>query len=235
MSATQSSRGWERYAWLAGIVFVLALVAEAVVSAGVPLNQNDSATKIANGLYEHRQRLLVVACLSIVYAVAFLLYLWKLYAVLRGDPQRPQTLAALALVGGVLFVTLHAVSDIGITGMLGAKVAEYSAQHDPGISYTLYLLTFALDSVGDVLSSVFWVVTGLFALRTALLPRWLGWASILTGILLFLQGFGLGGVIATFGLGLDLIGFVLLLIFVFVSSALLFRRDKGSALLRAEA
>ena len=235
MSATQSSRGWERYAWLAGIVFVLALVAEAVVSAGVPLNQNDSATKIANGLYEHRQRLLVVACLSIVYAVAFLLYLWKLYAVLRGDPQRPQTLAALALVGGVLFVTLHAVSDIGITGMLGAKVAEYSAHHDPGISYTLYLLTFALDSVGDVLSSVFWVVTGLFALRTALLPRWLGWASILTGILLFLQGFGLGGVIATFGLGLDLIGFVLLLIFVFVSSALLFRRDKGSALLRAEA
>lgn len=170
MSATQSSRGWERYAWLAGIVFVLALVAEAVVSAGVPLNQNDSATKIANGLYEHRQRLLVVACLSIVYAVAFLLYLWKLYAVLRGDPQRPQTLAALALVGGVLFVTLHAVSDIGVTGMPGAKVAEYSAQHDPGISYTLYLLTFALDGVGDVLSSVFWVVTGLFALRTALLP-----------------------------------------------------------------
>jgi len=132
VSAAQSSRGWERYAWLAGIVFVLALVAEAVVSAGVPLNQNDSATKIANGLYEHRQRLLVVAFLSIVYAVAFLLYLWKLYAVLRGDPQRPQTLAALALVGGVLFVTLHAVSDIGITGMLGAKVAEYSAHHDPG-------------------------------------------------------------------------------------------------------
>src|SRR5580765_1188864 len=193
VSATQSSRGRGRYAWLAGIVFVLALVAEADVSAGVPLNQNDSATKIANGLYEHRQRLLVVACLSIVYAVAFLLYLWKLYAVVRGDPQRPQTLAALAPVGGVLFVTRHAVSDIGITGMLGAKVAEYGAHHDPGISYTLYLSTFALDSVGDVLSSVFWVVTGLFALRTALLPRWLGWASILTGIMLFLQGFGLGG------------------------------------------
>jgi heme A synthase len=78
-------------------------------------------------------------------------------------------------------------------------------------------------------------VTGLLAIRTALLPRWLGWASILTGILLFLQGFGLGGVIATFGLGLDLVGVVLLLIFVFVSSALLFRRDKRGALLRAEA
>jgi Domain of unknown function (DUF4386) len=214
---------------------VLALVAEAVVSVGVPLNQNDSATKIANGLYEHRQRLLAVAFLSIVYAVAFLLYLWKLYGVLRGDSQLPQSLAALALAGGVLFVTLHAVSDIGITGILGAKVAGYSAHHDPGISYTLYLLTFALDSVGDVLSSVFWIVTGLFALRAALLPRWLGWASILTGILLFLQGFGLGGVIASFGLVLDLIGFLLLLIFVLVSSALLFRRDRGGALLGAQA
>jgi hypothetical protein len=30
----------------------------------------------------------------------------------------------LVLVGGVLFVTLHAVSDIGITGLLGAKLAS---------------------------------------------------------------------------------------------------------------
>jgi hypothetical protein len=31
---------------------VLALVAESAVSVGVPLNPNDSPTKIANGLYE---------------------------------------------------------------------------------------------------------------------------------------------------------------------------------------
>ena len=226
---TVSSGASGRLVWLAGVVFVVALVAESVVSIGVPLDQNDSATKIANGLYEHRQRLLIVACLSIVYAVAFLLYLWKLYEILRGDPQRPRPLATLALIGGVLFVTLHAVSDIGITGMLGAKVAEYSAHHDPGIAYTLYLLTFALDSVGDVLSSVFWVGAGLIGLQTAVLPRWLCWISILTGCLLFLQGFGLGGVIATFGLALDLVGFLLLLAFVLASTAVLFRRDDAQA------
>ena len=229
VTETRSSPEYGRYAWLAGVVFVVALVAESVVSGGVPLNQNDSATKIAKELYEHRQRLLIVACISIIYAVAFLLYLWKLHGILRGDPLRPRALASLALVGGVLFVTLHAVSDIGITGMLGAKVAEYSAQHDPGISYTLYLLTFALVSVGDVLSSVFWIAPGLVALRTAVLPRWLGWASILTGILLFIQGFGLGGVIASFGLVLDLVGFVLLLAVVLVSSVVLFRRDPPTA------
>jgi hypothetical protein len=57
------------------------------------------------------------------------------------------------------------------------------------------------------------------------LPRWLGWIAILAGILLFLQGFGLGGVIASFGLVLDLIGFVLFLIFVLVSSLILLRRE----------
>jgi hypothetical protein len=70
----ENSRAWERYAWLAGVVFVVALVAESVASAVVPLNQNDSAAKIAAELYKHRDTLLVVACVSIVYAVAFLIY-----------------------------------------------------------------------------------------------------------------------------------------------------------------
>ena len=40
-----------------------------------------------------------------------------------------------------------------------------------------------------------------------------------------LQGFGLGGVIASFGLVLDLIGFLLFLIFVLVSSVILLNRE----------
>jgi hypothetical protein len=50
----------------------------------------------------------------------------------------------------VLFVTLHAVSDIGITGMPGARVASYSAANDQGLSFSLCYLTYALDSVPDV-------------------------------------------------------------------------------------
>ena len=38
----------------AGIVFVVALLAETAISAGLPINQNDSATKIASQLQEHR-------------------------------------------------------------------------------------------------------------------------------------------------------------------------------------
>ena len=218
----------ERYAWVAGIVFVVALAAEIVVALGVKLTENDSAAKIAKGLHAHETRLTVIACLSIVYAVMFVIYLGALHNLLRGDSDRTRALGSLVLVGGVLFVTLHAVSDIGITGLVAAKLASYGAQHDPGLSYTLYLTTFALESVGDVFGSLFAFATGALVLRSRVLPRWLGWASILAGSMLFLQGFGLGGVIASFGLVLDLIGFLLLLVFVLVSSAILVMRNSAA-------
>ena len=223
--SARSSRAWERYAWVAGIIFVIALLAEIVVALGVGLTQNDSAAKIASGLHEHRDRLLVIACLSVVYATAFLIYLCGLYNLLRGDTDRARILGSLVLVGGVLFIALHAVSDIGITGLVGAKIASFGYRHDPGVAYTLYLMTYALESVGDVFGSLSAVAAGLLVIRSGVLPRWLGWVSILAGIMLFLQGFGLGGVIASFGLIFDLIGFVLFLIFVLVSSVILLGRE----------
>lgn len=210
----------DRRAWSAGIVFVLALLAEAVISAGIPVNQDDSAAKIAGAVREHRDAVLIAAYLSAVYAVAFVVYLAKLHDLLRGAAPGARVMHSLALVGGVLLVALHGVSDIGIYGLLGGKLATYG---DEGISYTLYLLTFALDSVGDVFGSVFLVSAGLLAIRGRVLPRWLAWMAVIAGGLLFLQGFGLGGVIATYGLVLDLVGFVLFLLFVLLSSALLLR------------
>jgi hypothetical protein len=69
MAAARTSSAWGRYAWVAGILYVVALVAETVVGLlGGAVSQNDSAAKIANVLYDHRGRLLVITCLSVVYA-----------------------------------------------------------------------------------------------------------------------------------------------------------------------
>lgn len=40
------------------------------------------------------------------------------------------------------------VSDIGITGLPGAELASFGSQHDQGMAYTLYLMTFGSGSVG---------------------------------------------------------------------------------------
>ena len=224
--ATRTRSAWARYAWAAGILYVAALVAETMVGVlGGGLSQNGSAAKIANTLYDHHGRLLVVTYLSVVYAAMFLIYLSKLYDLLRQDTDRTRFLGSLMLVGGALFIALHAVSDVGIFGLLGAKLASFGSQHDQGVSYTLYLMTYGLDSVADVFGSLFALAAGVLVIGSGVLPRWLGWASILAGILFFLQGFGLGGVIASFGLVLDLIGFVLFLIFVLVSSVLMLARQ----------
>ena len=178
VATTGTSSAWQRYAWVAGIVFVIAFVAETVISAGVGVNQNDSAAKIANALHGHRETLLVVAYLSVVYAAMFLIYLGRLYDLLRGDTDRWRFLGSLVLSGGALFVALHAVSDIGIIGALGAKLAS---QHDPGVAYTLYLMTFGLDSAGDVFGSVFAVAAGVLVIDSGVLPRGLGWLSTSSG------------------------------------------------------
>jgi len=219
----------------AGVVFVVALVAEAVVSFGVGLGQDDSAAKVAHALDKHHRRLVVIACLSVVYAPMFLIYLIGLHGRLRGDTDRSRMLSLWVLVGGALMIAMHAVSDIGITGLLGAKVAAYAAQHDAGLSYSLYYLTFAVDSVGDVFGSLSLVAAGVLSIERGLLPRWLGRVAILAGILLFVQGFGLGGVIGTFGLVVDGIGFVLFLAFVLISSVtLMTRRVAAPRLVDAE-
>jgi hypothetical protein len=224
MATTTVTQRWERYAWAAGGLFVLALIAESIVSTGVGIDQDDSAETIASALLEHRTRLIVIACLSIIYALSFVIYLWRLHRLLHGLDDRARGVEFLAIGGGILFVTLHAVSDIGITGLLGAKLAEYGAKNDHGLSYALYLLTFALDSVGDIFGSVFAAAVGWTVLRTGALPKFLGWTMLVVAALFVVQGFGLGGVIATFGLAVDLVGFLLLLIFITTSSVILTRR-----------
>jgi hypothetical protein len=218
---------------MAGIVFVVALVAESVVSFGVGLGQNDGAAKVAHELAVHHRRLVVITCLSVIYAPMFVIYLTGLHGRLWADTDRSRLLGVWVLIGGSLMIAMHALSDIGITGLLGAKIATYSVGHQPGLSYTLYYLTFAVDSVGDVFGSLFLVAAGVLALERAVLPRWLCWMAIVSGMLLFVQGFGLGGVIGTFGLVVDGIGFVLFLVFVLMSSIRFLTRGrvKGNAAL----
>lgn len=224
MSGVSGSRALERYAWLGGILYVVALLAEGIASIGFKVSQDDSGTKIAHSLDEHHTRLILVFCLCILYVVGFVIYLTRLDDLLRRASAERRFFASWVLIGGVLFVTLHGVSDVGIYGLLAGKVAAYSAQHDPGLSYTLYLMTFALDSVGDVFASFFTLGTGLLVLETRVLPRWLAWIAVATSPFFLLQSFGLGGVVSSAGLALDLIGFLLFLIFVLVSSVMLLRR-----------
>lgn len=218
MVGTGSTRTLERYAWIGGVLYVVALIAETLISVGFRISQDDSAAKIASSLDDHHKRLILVFCLCILYVAGFVLYLTRLHHLLRRAGSERRFFTSWVLIGGVPFVTLHGVSDVGIYGLLAGKVAAYSVQQEHGLSYTLYLLTFALDSVGDLFGSFFLLGSGLVVLTTGVLPRWIGWVAVAASPFLFTQAFGIGGAVSNFGLVLDLVGFLLFLIFVLASS-----------------
>jgi hypothetical protein len=123
-----SPRMLERYAWIGGVLYVVALLAESVISLGFKISQDDSATKIANSLDDHHKRLILVFCLCILYVAGFVIYLTRLDDLLNQASHERRFFASWVLIGGVLFVTLHGVSDVGIYGLLAGEVAAYSAQ-----------------------------------------------------------------------------------------------------------
>jgi hypothetical protein len=67
--AMGSARALERYAWIGGVLYVVALITESVISLGFKISQDDSAAKIANSLDDHHKRLILVFCLSILSAI----------------------------------------------------------------------------------------------------------------------------------------------------------------------
>lgn len=227
MHSGSGVRALTRYAWVGGLLYVVALITETVISVGIKVDQNDSAAKIATALDVHHTRVVVVFCVSILYIVGFVFWLTRLDDLLRRVSNTRPFYVSWVLIGGVLFVTLHGTSDVGIIGVLATKVGPYSAHHDPGVSYMLYLLTFTIDSVADVFGSFFILGSGLIVLATGVFPRWVGWVAVTTSPFLLVQAFGLGGVVSTFGLVLDLIGFLLLLVFITASSVIgLVRNDR---------
>jgi hypothetical protein len=78
MESDARSRALERYAWIGGLLYVVALVSEGVISVGFKLSQDDSAAKIAHSLDDHHKRLILVFSISVLYAVGFVIWLTRL-------------------------------------------------------------------------------------------------------------------------------------------------------------
>src|SRR5689334_9238155 len=114
MGSGSGLRALTRFAWLGGLLYVVALITETVISVGIKVDQNDSAAKIATALDVHHTRVVVVFCISILYIVGFVFWLTRLDDLLRRASVTRPFYASWVLIGGVLFVTLHGTSDVGI-------------------------------------------------------------------------------------------------------------------------
>jgi hypothetical protein len=170
---------WERLAPLTGLLFV-AIVVAVFATGGSSPDPHDSALKVQDYYSKHHDKHTVLA-LTLGIAIPFLLFF---ISTLRHDLRRvggTGQLANAAFAGGAL-----AAAGFGILATVHLALTDAAGHAKTiGTAQTLNVLDgndFIPAAAG---LGVLVLAAGLSTVRHGGLPKWLGWAGIVIGILVF--------------------------------------------------
>jgi len=205
----------ERLAPLTGIAAAGFFLAEALVSGDTP-TIDDSAHDIVTFWEGHVTETELAAGFMGLSAVAFVWFGASLRSTLRAAGEGAARLGAIAHAGTVLVaVGLFTYASLGL-----ALVHSVGDVPD-SVTQTLTVLT------GEDLYQVFAVGTALLVLSTAIaimryevLPRWLGWVSLVLGAVALVVVF-LGALVP----GVGYIAWLLMVLWIPTVSVLIYRRQ----------
>jgi hypothetical protein len=178
------TRGWERFAPLSGVLFVLFTVASIVIGMS---NSPEDFPAPVNEIVEYYEddpgMIMLSAWLGLVGSFFLIWFGGSVRARLRDAGE--ERLGTIAFGGAVAAAAMGLLVD---TAHLAAALrADEDDKIEPATATALYDL--AVGTVGGGLPiaiAVFVAATGVAALRTEALPRWLGIVSLLLAILLFI-------------------------------------------------
>jgi hypothetical protein len=120
-------------------------------------------------------------------AVAFIWFARSLRAVLRRREGAEGRLSAIAFGGGV--AAAGSILVLPATNLLGALFADRLTAEQ---AQTFYLLGDVFLYPAAMCAAVLVAATAIIALRTALLPRWAAWASMVLALWLLIPPLGQG-------------------------------------------
>jgi len=171
-------RGWsERWSPLGGLVFAVAVIVVYAVASG---STGETPEEVIAYADKHEGEVVAQALLGLVSIPLVLWFVSGLYARLRRLPS--QTAPALVLGGGTAFtVLLFAALTIW-----SAPLADFPGDADPTAAANAYLLIddigwFALGGAG-VAFAVMSVAASVAALKSSIVPAWLGWLGAIVGL-----------------------------------------------------
>src|SRR3954449_6374057 len=118
--------GWERWAPLSGIVFVLLTIPTLFLPAKAPPSAGDPAAQWAAFVQDHRTAYLLSMCFSAVAVVAFLVFLATLATRLRAAGQ--DLLSVVALGGGLVTTAVWYVWAV-LRRCDGVDIPEWPRPH----------------------------------------------------------------------------------------------------------
>jgi hypothetical protein len=170
-------RGLERLAPLSGVVFVLLIVIGAIVGGETP-DTKDSQQSIVQFWTENDAARILSDAIGAWAVVFFMWFAATLRSVLRAAETGPARLASLSLAGATIAAT-------GLLCVLSIDFATAESAGDvPGeVTHTLTVLNNNFFFPMAAGYGIFLLAAGVLAVRTGVLPAWLGWAAIVIGVL----------------------------------------------------
>jgi hypothetical protein len=174
---------WERWAILSGALAVPFWIASvALISSKV---KGDKGAEILADYQKHSDATLAA---GLLWAIGILLFIWFLgslrsrYLAAEGGAGR---LTALAYGGGIAAATIAML--IPVADEVGALNKD---EIDASGAAVLHNFSDAFFVAAEYTLPVFFFASAILALRYAALPKWLGWFSVLIGIVLLIGPIG---------------------------------------------
>jgi hypothetical protein len=204
-----STSRWERFAPLTGVVFFILIAITLALSNDTP--DTDSSTADTVSYWSAHDSRLIASAIIGTFAVIFLIWF--------GGSLRSALMRAEGGEGRLSTLAFAGILVIGITGGIGSSLTFVVADtvNDVPAEATQALSVLSEDFFLPFLAGIalFMFATGICVLRHGGLPRWLGWAAIVIGVVSVTP--------------VGFIGFVLSFIWVPVASVVLYLRGAETA------
>jgi hypothetical protein len=170
---------WERWSALAGVLFAALFAVALALSA----NSNDNPTELANWLADsgNRNQQFVAWFLYIASALAFLSFLGTLRDMLVRAEGGPGTLSSLVFGPGLVFAGLY-VAGISMFTAPATLADESEYKLDPNTAEMFNDAGYLLLVGGVMVAAIMVLSASTAALRTGVLPAWLGWIGLLVAV-----------------------------------------------------
>ena len=180
-----SANRWERWAPLSGVVYAaLCVTGLAIVSGSPEAGDSDQAILSYYADSGNRAKEITAFFLFVVAALFFLLFVGTLRNRLRSVESEPNGLSALAFGAGVASAALlTAAVSVGVaTSFVIVDTDRFVV--DPNVVRLFGDASYLLIVASTMVASVLVAPTSVLAIRTAVLPRWLGWVGIVVALAL---------------------------------------------------
>jgi hypothetical protein len=185
-----TTQRWERYAPWTGVLGVVLWVAGFLIVSRGFIAQDATPEQVLALYQTNGGPLIAGSFIFMLGTLAFVWFLGSLASSLRSAEGGVGRVASIAFGGGLAMAVCALLLPSG-----GMAVALAAGTISPTSADALHRLPGVFYIGVELFAAVLVAATGLVALRTAVLPRWFAWLSLLLALVLLIPPVGWAGVL----------------------------------------